>query len=46
MIRIGAGKWIGGVSDVEKTYERLLSILMIIIMIFKAFGKAKLFHYS
>jgi hypothetical protein len=39
MIRIGAGIWIGGGSDVEKTYECLLSILIIIIIIHKAFGK-------
>ncbi len=39
MIRIGAGKWIGGGSDVKKTYERLLAILIIIIIIHKAFGK-------
>jgi len=38
MIRIGAGKWIGGGSDVEKTYERLLTIVIIIIIIHKPFG--------
>jgi hypothetical protein len=39
MIRIGAGKWIGGGSDVEKTYDRLLTILIITIILLKAFGK-------
>ncbi len=39
MIRIGAGKWIGGGSDVKKTYERLLTIVIIIMIILKGFGK-------
>jgi hypothetical protein len=39
MIRIGAGKWIGGGSDVGKTYVCLLTILIMIIIILKAFGK-------